>query len=133
MAVKVAGNVTVSFNANALAAYLNTASMAATVAAIDVTDFASTASEFLTGFAEWSIPIGGHWDATLDGYLAPEAVTPGTARTTIIVFTDATPTAITYTWTSNSFIENYQIDASSPTEGITWSATLRLSGAPVRS
>ena len=129
--IKAAGNVVPTYNAQALTAYCNTASLASALSTIDVTDFASTANEYITGFAEWTVPLGGHWDPTLDGYLAPDAVTPGTKRTFSIAFDDNT-TTVTYTWTSNAEIENYTVDASSPTEGITWSCDLKLSGAPVR-
>ncbi|GIV82785.1 MAG: hypothetical protein KatS3mg051_2139 [Anaerolineae bacterium] len=132
MPVKAAGNVTVTYNGQNIKAYCNSADLQATIDQIDVTDFASTAKEFITGFGEWTINLGGPWDPTLDGYLAPDAVTPGTKRTASIAFDDGS-TTVTYTWTSNAEIGDYQIQASNPTEAITWSAVLRLSGAPTRS
>ncbi|KKN74775.1 hypothetical protein LCGC14_0386680 [marine sediment metagenome] len=130
--VKSAGHVAVTYNSNALTSYINSASMQAALNTIDVTDFASTANEWLTGFAEWTIPMGGQWDPTLDGYLAPDAVTPGTQRTCVIAFDDG-GTTVTYTWTSNGEIENYSVDASDPSGVIMFSCDLKLSGAPNRS
>jgi hypothetical protein len=130
-AVKSAGNVTVSYNSNDLESYCDTAQIAAQLSTIDVTNLASTAAEWLTGFADWSIPIGGPWDATLDGFLAPDAVTPGTKRDCVMTLTDAASTTITYTWTANAEIQDYNI-TSAPTEAIKWTATLKLSGAPNR-
>ena len=132
MAVKSEGNVAVTYNSNEVTAYCNQADVQATIDQLDATDLASTAKESVTGFAEWSISMGGHWHATLDGYLAPDAVTPGTKRTAVIAYTDAADTTVTYTWTSNAEIQDYAI--TSATGGlITWSATLMLSGAPSRS
>lgn len=129
--IKAAGHVVPTYNANALTAYCNTSALASALSTIDVTDFASTANEYITGFAEWTVPMGGHWDPALDAILAPDAVTPGTKRNFSIAFDDDT-TTVTYTWTANAEIENYTVDASSPTEGITWSCDLKLSGAPSR-
>lgn len=130
-AVKSAGNVAVTYITTDITQYCDTAQIQAQLATIDVTNLASTANEWLTGFADWSIPIGGNWDAVIDALLGVDAVTPGTKRTVSIALTDATPTTITYTWTSNGELSNYQI-TSAPTEAIKWSATLKLSGAPSR-
>jgi hypothetical protein len=132
MAVKAEGNVTVTYNSNAITAYCNSADLAATIAALDATDFASTGKEYVNDTPEWSISLSGHWDSTLDGYLAPDAITPGTKRTGVIAFTDSGSTTVTYTWTSNAEIADYTVSASTGAL-ITWSGTLRLSGAPVRS
>lgn len=126
---KVAGNVTVTYNSNALTAYLNQTSLNAVVNAIDTTDFSSTGTESIAGLPTWSVAVGGHWDATLDGYLGPDAVTPPTTLRTLAVGVDS----VTYTWTTTAFIGDYTIDASSPSEGITWSGTLTCSGVPARS
>ena len=129
MAVKkVAGNVTVTYDSNALTAYLDTASINAIVNVIDTTDFASTATETIAGLGTWTVPVGGPWDPTLDGYLGPDAVAPPATLKTLAVGVDT----ITYTWTTNSFISDYTIDASSPSERISWSGTLTCSGAPAR-
>jgi len=129
--VKGAGHVAITFDGNALTAYVNQASMQAAIDSIDVTDFASTAKEWLTGFADWTIPLSGHWDPTLDGYLAPDAITPGTKKTAVVALDDGS-TTITYTWSTAAEIDNFTIDASNPSEAITWSANLKLSGAPAR-
>lgn len=131
MAVKSEGNVTVTYNSNALTAYCSSADVSATIDQLDATNLASTAKESITGFGEWSIALGGQWDSVVDGYLAPDAVTPGTKRTAVIAYTDDGDTTVTYTWTSNAEIQDYSI--SSATGGlISWSATLMLSGAPSR-
>jgi len=131
MAVKGATNVHITYATNSLDPYLNQAAMQAALDNIDVTNFDSTAKEYITGYSEWTIPLSGFWDSVLDGYLAPDAVTPGTKRTAVIAFTDDGAVTVTYTWTTNAEIENYEISAT-PTEAITWSCNLRLSGAPGR-
>ena len=130
-AVKAAGNITVTYISTDITQYCDTVQMQAQLATIDVTNLASTANEWLTGFADWTSPIGGNWDATIDALLGPDAVTPGTKRTVAIAFTDAASSTITYTWTDLGEVSNWQI-TSAPTEAIKWSASLKLSGAPNR-
>jgi hypothetical protein len=133
MAVKTIGNVDVSYDSNALEAYLNTASMEAIVNAIDTTNLASTANEQTPGSAAWSVAVGGQWSPTLDGYLAPDAVTPPSTQKNLVVVIGEAGSTATYTWTANAFVGNYTIDASDMQGVITWSGTLSVSGAPVRS
>ena len=132
MAVRTIGNVTVTYDGDALTAHLNTASMEAIVSAIDTTNLASTANEQTAGSAAWSIGIGGQWSPTLDGYLGPDAVTPPSTLKTLVVVIGVLASPATYTWTTNSFLSNYTIDASDMQGVITWSGTLAVSGAPVR-
>jgi len=127
--VKAAGNVAVTYNSNALTAYCNSAALQATVDSLEVSDFSSDGKEYISGLADWTLPLGGDWDPTLDGYLGPDVVTPGTARTSVIAFDDGT-TTVTWTWTSKSFLENYTVSGDSPSGSLKWTATLRLSGAP---
>ena len=127
---KAQGNVTCTYNSNALTAYINQADTQSTLAQIDVTTLGDTGKVNIVDAAEWQISLGGPWHPTLDGYLAPDAVTPGTKRTAVISYTNGTST-VSFTWTSNAEIGNYQIQAA-PGGAITWSATLTLSGAPTR-
>ena len=131
MAVKSEGNAVVTYNSNNISAYCNQADVQATIDQLDSTNLASTAKESVTGFGEWSISIGGQWDSTIDGYLAPDAVTPGTKRTCSIAYTDSGSTTVTYTWTSNAEIQDYAISSATGAL-ISWTATLMLSGAPSR-
>lgn len=130
--VKGATNTTCTYNSNDLTSFCSQADLQATLDSIDVTNLASTGTETISPITTWTIPLQGFWDATVDGYLAPDAVTPGTKRTAVITFTDAASSTVTYTWTSNAEVGNYQI-SSQPKQAITFSAELRLSGAPVRS
>lgn len=131
-AVKSEGRVTVTFNSNNITQYCNSADLQAAIDRLEVTDLASTGKEYISGVGEWTISLNGYWDSTLDGYLGPEAVTPGTKRTGVIAFTDAASTTVTYTWTSNAEIQDYNI-TSAVGGAIEWSATLALTGAPSRS
>ena len=129
MALKSAGNTTVSYNSNALTGNLNTQSIAAVVNAIDTTVFSSTGTQSIAGLPTWTVSVGGSWDVTLDGYLAPDLIAPPTTLRTLAVGIST----VTYTWTAGAFISDYTIDTSSPTDGIMWSGTLTCSGVPVRS
>jgi len=131
MAVKGMGNFTLTYNSNALTNYCNTADLSATIEDLETTHFGSTGRESIAGIATWAISMGGDFDSVIDGYLGPDAVTPGTKRTAAIAFDDDGGTTVTYTWTTNAEIGDYNITAT-PTGKIEWSGTLRLSGAPTR-
>lgn len=133
MAVKALGSITVTYNSNALTAKLNQASLEAIVAAIDTTNLASSAGEQIPGLVNWSVPVGGMWDSTLDGYLGPDAVSPPSTLRTLVIVIGPSGSQVTYTWTSNSFISNYKFGADNPGGALTWSGTLAVSGAPTRS
>ena len=124
------GNTTVTYVTTEITDFVNQADMSSTLAKIDVTRLGDTGKVNIVDAAEWSINIGGPWHPTLDGFLAPDAVTPGTKRTAVIAYTNGAST-VTYTWTANAEVGNWNI-TSAPGGAITWSATLTLSGAPVR-
>ncbi len=124
------GNVTVTYNSNALTNYTNQAELGMAVDRIETTHFGSSGAESIAGDTTYTIPLGGDWDNTLDGYLAPDALTPGTKRTAVIAFVGSTQT-VTYTWTTNAEIQDYTISGQVGGK-LTWKATLALSGAPSR-
>ncbi len=135
---KVAGNVTVTYNASAITAYLDQASLEMVTNAISVTNLASTAEEQIAGLPKFNVPVGGPWSRALDTILAPDALTPPSTLRALVVVIGPSGDQSTYTWSSPSetfgaFIENYKIDSSSPTDGIKWSGNLAISGKPVRS
>jgi len=125
-ALKGAGNTTVSYAGTALTAYCNQADLAATVNAIDTTDFSSVATENIPGLATWTISMGGMLDTAVEAVLGPAMITPAPATAVIGV------AGATYTWTSTAFLGNVTFSSPSPAEGQTWSASLVLSGIPTR-
>ena len=134
MAVKGAGNVTVTYNSNALTDYINTANISSSIAELDTTDLGSTAMEYIPGLADWTCTVDiVKWDSTIDGYVMPDLVSaPSTLRTLSVVFTDASSNTVTYTWTSNAFITSGEIGGNATeTVGIT-GITFRCVGAPTR-
>lgn len=132
-AQKSLGNITIQYNSNNLTSKLNQASLEAIVNSIDTTNLASTAGEQIPGLVNWSVPVGGLWDSTLDGYLGPDAVSPPSSLRTLVVVIGPSGSQVTYTWSSASFISNYKFGADSPGGANTWSGTLAVSGAPTRS
>lgn len=132
MPVKSPGNITISYNSNALAPHLNQASIEGIVAEIETTDLASTAQEKIPGLGGWSVPVGGFWSDTLDGYLAPDAISPPASLRTLVVVLGPSGAQVTLTFTSAAFISNYRVSAE-PSGALTWSGTLSVSGAPTRS
>jgi len=128
-ALKVASNVTVTYNSVAITNYLNTASLNAVVNAIETTNFGSTsATTNIAGLGDWELSVGGPWDATLDAALSPDGITPPAVLRTLVVVIGG----VTFTVTTNGFVTSYVINASAPADAITWSGTFKISGAPVR-
>jgi len=133
MPVKTQGNVTVTYNSTEITDYLNQQSLEAIVNEIDTTNLGSTSNEKTPGSVNWAVNVGGFWAKALDDLLGPDAVTTPTTLRTLAVVIGASGAQVTYTWTSNSFVGNYRVEAADPTGVITWSGTLAVSGAPTRS
>jgi hypothetical protein len=128
MPVRGMSNTAVVYNTLVTTPYANQADLQSTIGQLEVTNLASTAKEFITEPAEWTIRMGGFFDMAVDNIFGVDAVSPGTKRSASIAFTEGGQT-VTYLWTLQAEIANYQIQ-STPTGVITWSAELRLSGAP---
>jgi hypothetical protein len=122
--------VTVAYNSNAMAAYINSADLQNTIAELESTHLGSTAESADAGLVSSALNMSGDWNATQDGFLGPDSLA-GTKRTVAIVI----GAAVTWTWTAagdvGGFITNYQIQTTASGK-ITWSAQLRLSGLGVR-
>lgn len=129
-ATKGAGNATVTYNSNALTAYVNSVDLQNTIAELEATNLGSTGEESDPGLVNSTLNLGGDWHPTLDGYLGPDSLT-GTKRTVVITFTVG-GTTVTWTWTSKAYITNYKVPTGAK-DKITWTAQLRLSGLGVRS
>lgn len=132
-AIKGAGNSAVSYNSNALTNYVNSADLQNTIAELEATHLGSTAMAADAGLASFALQMGGDWGATIDGYLGPDSLT-GAKRTVVVSYVDGA-TTVTYTWTASGdvggFITNYN-PKTTATGKLEWTATLRLSGIPVR-
>lgn len=131
-AVKGLGNITVDYNSNSLEEHLDSVSLQAIVNAIDATVLSSTGAEKIAGLSDWTLQIGGKWSSTLHGYLNPDCVTPPETLRTLAVTVGKSGSTVTYTWTSNAFIDNYQFTVD-PTGAILWTGSLAVSGAPTMS
>lgn len=135
---RVGGNTTVTYNAVAITAFLDQTSLESVTNAISVTNFASTAEEQIAGLPKFTVPVGGPWSRALDNVLGPDALTPPSTLRALVLVIGPSGDQSTFTWASptetfGAFVENYKIDASSPTEGIRWTGNLAISGKPVRS
>lgn len=126
MAIKSAGNVTVSYASNALAGYLNDASIEGIVKELVTTVLTDTGETKIPGLPSWNITVGGPWASALDGFLAPDAISPA-LRTLVVVYG-----GVTLTWTSTAFIANYKV-VGNPDNALMWTGTLAVSGIPTRS
>jgi hypothetical protein len=135
---RVAGNTTVTYNATAITAFLDQASLEAVTNAISVTNLASTAEQQIAGLPKFSAPVGGPWSKQVDDVLGPDALTPPSTLRALVLVVGPSGNQVTYTWASptetyGAFVENYKIDGSSPTDGLKWSGNFAISGKPVRS
>ena len=134
-AVKSQGNTTVTFNSNSLEEYLRDVTITANGNEIDITTLADTAAVGLTDNPTWEVSATlAFWDATIDGYLTPEIITPGTKRTLAVARDDGTST-VTMTWTASgnngAEIGNLTLpSAVGAAHG--GSVTFKCSGAPTR-
>lgn len=131
-AVKAQRNIEVEYNGIDITANLNSTALDATVNQIDTTTLASDGNEKTPGSTNWSVDVGGNWTKAIDDAVGPDAVSPPDELRTLVVKVGKTGAAVTYTWTNNSFIGNYKIEARDPSGVLTWSGTLAVSGAPVR-
>lgn len=130
--IKSLGHIAVTYNGNNITAYLNDTQLKMAISELETTSLASTGAEYAPGFADYTADIPfAKWDATLDGYLYPDVVSPGNMRTCAIAFTDGDDTTVTYTWTNQAFITNYQIGGGAKAI-LGGSSALRLNGAPTR-
>lgn len=129
-AIKGAGNSNVTYNSNSLNNYVNSVDLANTIAELEATHLGSTGQESDPGLVKSTLQIGGDWSAALDAILGPDSLT-GTKRTGVIAYDDGA-TTVSWTWTSQAFITNYNVKTTA-TGKLEWTATLNLSGLGVRS
>ena len=125
-------NVIVIYNAQDITGACNSAQLAATVNEIETTTLASTGRETTPGQTEWRIECGGPWSQALDTVLSPDVITPPTSKRNASIQFGQTGNRVLYTWTAAAFVAGYNVDASNPSEALSWTGTLVLSGAPVR-
>ena len=138
MPIKTLGNVVVTYNANNITTYLNTASLEVVAEVVDTTNYASTAKESLPTMTSYTLPIGGMWMAALDAIIGADARTPPSTFRTLAVQIGPSGNRVTYTWTGSTttvgaFVDSYTIDFGDPMGITSWSANLNISGAPVLS
>lgn len=128
-ATKGAGNSTVVYNAVPLTPYVTSPTLTNAIAEIDATVLSSTAEESVAGLGSYQLQLEGNWEKALDDALGPDSIS-GTLRTAVITFGLAA-NLVTYTWTTKAFVTNYEISAAA-TDKLSFTATLRLNGAPTR-
>ena len=129
MAVRGAGNVTITYNSVDITPYINQAELSATIDELEATDLASTVAEYSPSLAQYNLSLGGDWIQALDNVLGVDALAP-TVRTCVAKFKDENGAWAQYSW-SSAFISGYSISASA-TGKIEHSPEIRLSGTPTR-
>lgn len=130
MAVKTRGNVTLTFNSINLTPYMTGHSFTRDGQRIDITNYASSATETLAGDVEFNLEIDGLLTIEVDNALAPEMITPGTKRT-LVFAEDLGAQTVTNTWTSNAEVASYTTTGDTKSTQ-TFKASFALSGAPTR-
>ena len=103
-----------------VSAYVDTSSLSRAIELADTTAYGDEDRTFIAGLASATIPIGGPWDATFDGYVGT-TTQQKVARTFSYVFGGVT-------YSGEAFIENYTVD--NPVgDKVAWSANLQVTGA----
>lgn len=129
-----ASNFTVTLGGINITQYTNQASIEATVAEIDATNLASVGAESAPASTSWATPVGGFLDKALDDVFGPTALTPPATMKNLVVTVGPSGSVTTFTWTGTTAegatIENYTISPTEPTQLITWSGALLISGGP---
>lgn len=129
MAQKARSNTTITYNSQNITSYTTQADLQRTIDQLETTSLGDTGKTFIAGDQSNTLSLSGNWTKALDDIFGPDAGS-GTKRTVAIAYAEAANT-VTYTWTSNGELSNYQIQ--SPANGLrTFSAELTLSGAPTR-
>lgn len=125
------GNVTVTYDSTELTDYCNTQDLQMAIDKLESTHFGSTGKEYVQGYGDYSIGLGGDFAMAIDDEFGADVIAGAGDKTTVITISDGTET-VTYTWTTASSVENYNISAATG-QLIQWTADLMLSGAPSRS
>ena len=117
----------VSIDADDVSVYLDTASLQKMVDTAETTAFGDDDKEFIAGLRDTTLNIGGHWDATQDGFVADWD--DGAVVSCIVGPAGSTTGLISYTF--NALITNYTVDM--PVAGrVGFSASLQRTGATTR-
>jgi hypothetical protein len=134
MAVKAAGNVSVTYDSVDITQYVNTASIAASIAELDTTDLASTAMSYIPGLADWTCALEiNNYVAAADTAIMEDLETPPTTLKTLEVeFTDAADATVTYTWTTSCFPTGGTVGGDASGLITISGVVIRCNGAPSR-
>lgn len=135
MAVRGAGNITVSYNSVDITTYLNQVELNVVVAELEATHLASTATGSTPALPSYTLSLGGDWYKALDAVLGVDAMTPA-RRVVTVKFTDEAAAWVQYSWSNTGnygygFVTGYNISGSA-TGKIEHGPSIRLSGAPNR-
>ena len=128
MAIRGAGNVTVTYNSQNVTAYINEFELQQTVDELEQTSLASTVMEYRPSIANYSLSLNGDWALAADNIFGPDIVSPTTRACSIQIEDGAS--SVTYAWTVG-FLTGFSISGSA-TDKITHAPEIRLSGPPTR-
>lgn len=129
-----ASNFTVTLGGVNITGYCTQSSIEATVAEIDATNLASTGAESAPASTSWATPVSGLLDKAIDDVFGPTALTPPATMKNLVVTVGPVGSVTTFTWTGTTSegatIESYTVAPTEPTQLITWSGALLISGGP---
>lgn len=134
--IKANGNVTFTVDGTSFQCDLGSINYNAEGNQIDSTQLCDTDATSIVGFKTHTIEMDGNWDIAVDNALAPK-LGDGTKYTIVFAITDDVATqTVTYTWTAATNVGG-EISAYNRAvatgELITYTATISISGSPVRS
>jgi hypothetical protein len=111
-----------------ISAYCDDFQAPAALDEVETTTFGATAKTYLTGFADYTVSLGGPWDPTLDGILDPAL---GQTKSLVWSMNGGTASATNPQWTGTAILKKYDKSAGVGA-AVKWKAEIRISGAPTR-
>jgi len=132
-AIKAVLNQDLSYDSVAIEGYMNQHKLEVQVEELDASNYDSTGEEIIAGVQDWTCSVTALWSVALDNAIGPDALTaPATKKTLVSLTGPSSPSNDTsYTWTTNAFIDEYTITATS-SGLVTADISFGLNGNPTR-
>jgi hypothetical protein len=111
-----------------ISAYCDSVDFPQTVETAETTTFGDSSKDYIVGLKDSTISIGGKWDATLDGVLAPIL---GQAASVSFQYGPAGTTLTNVKYTGECFCTSYQV-AGAVGDVVTFSAEFQVTGNVTR-
>ncbi len=112
-----------------ISTYVDSVTFNSSLDEVETTTFGAQRKQYITGFAEGEISIGGNWDRTFDVLMSAleTGFTAGTIATVTFEYGPEGNDSGDKRYTSEAVLTEYEVE-SSIQDQVTWTATLRVTG-----